>query len=236
MTEEEKSEKALWDQVLAHIPVPFRRRTEVLENAVVLRSQWAGRAQILASINRRRDGYENDVVIMNRWPLHPTPLRLDQAEVIANWLTDAAFEMVRSSLPLVVAPPLEHDVGSGDIFWEPTGERTVSLGSFETIMGLREYMLRVTGLKYRDHLVDVLRKVLKGRTGKEDTTVERGTRRNTVRRKDRTVEISGYEPMASIFLGGGYGREGRTVAAADYGVIRDEDLLAPAVSFLAFEN
>ena len=32
------------------------------------------------------------------------------------------------------------------------------------------------------------------------------------------------------------GREGRTVAAADYGVIRDEDLLAPAVSFLAFED
>lgn len=236
MTEEEKSEAALWDQVLAHIPVPFRRRTEVLENAVVLRSQWAGRAQILASINRRRDGYENDVVIMNRWPLHPTPLRLDQAEVIANWLTDAAFEMVRSSLPLVVAPPLEHDVRSGDIFWEPTGERTVSLGSFETIMGLREYMLRVTGLKYRDHLAEVLRKALKGRTGKEDTTVERGTRRNTVRRKDRTVEISGYEPMASIFLGGGYGREGRTVAGVDYGVMRDEDLLAPAVSFLVFEN
>lgn len=57
-----------------------------------------------------------------------------------------------------------------------------------------------------------------------------------MRRKDRTVEISGYEPMASIFLGGGYGREGRTVAAADYGVMRDEDLLAPAVSFLAFED
>lgn len=57
-----------------------------------------------------------------------------------------------------------------------------------------------------------------------------------MRRKDRTVEISGYEPMASIFPGGGYGREGRTVAAADYGVMRDEDLLAPAVSFLVFEN
>lgn len=81
-----------------------------------------------------------------------------------------------------------------------------------------------------------VRDAVNERTGKNDTTIAWGTRRNIVRRKGRTVEISGYEPMASVFLGGEYGREGRTVAAADYGVIRDEDLLAPAVSFLAFED
>ena len=62
-------------------------------------------------------------------------------------------------------------------------------------------------------------------------------RRARVRRKDRTVVIRGYEPMAQIILyGGRYGQEGRTVAGADYGVIRDEDLLAQAVSFLCFRD
>ena len=58
----------------------------------------------------------------------------------------------------------------------------------------------------------------------------------TVRRKDRTVVIHGDEPMASILLRGGkYGEAGRTVAGVDYGVMRDEDVIAPAVSFLRFE-
>lgn len=238
MTEEErKSETALWDQVLAHIPTPFRGRVEPREgSAVIFRECWTGPTHILASVNLRRDGYERDVVIPNRWPLHPIPLREDQARVIANWLTDAAFETVLASLPLAVTPPLEHDVRNGNILWAPTGERAVSLASFETIVDLKQYMLRVTGLKYRDQLANALRDAVNRRTGKKGTTVARKTRRNIVRRKDRTVEIYGYEPMASVFLGGGYGREGRTVAAADYGVIRDEDLLAPAVSFLAFED
>lgn len=48
--------------------------------------------------------------------------------------------------------------------------------------------------------------------------------------------IHGDEPMASILLRGGkYGEAGRTVAGVDYGVMRDEDVIAPAVSFLRFE-
>lgn len=35
--------------------------------------------------------------------------------------------------------------------------------------------------------------------------------------------------------GGKYGEAGRTVAGVDYGVMRDEDVIAPAVSFLRFE-
>ena len=237
MTKEEESEAALWDQVFAYIPAPFRGRVEPREGSVVIfREGRAGPTHILASINLRRDGYDSDVVIPNRWPLQPIPLRENQARVIANWLTDAAFETVLASLPLAVAPPLEHDVRDGSVLWAPTGERAVSLASFETIVDLKRYMLRVTGLKYRDRLANALRDAVNRRTGKKETTIEWGTRRNIVKRRDRTVEIYGYEPMASIFLGGGYGREGRTVAAADYGVIRDEDLLVPAVSFLAFEG
>lgn len=44
-----------------------------------------------------------------------------------------------------------------------------------------------------------------------------------------------WENLRAV-LGGRPGREGRTVAGVDYGVIRDEDLLAPAVSFLSFEG
>lgn len=140
MTEEERrSEAALRDQVLAHIPSPFRGRVEPRAgSAVILREGWAGPTRILAGINPRRDGYDSDVV--NR------------------------------------------------------------------------------------------------RSGKNDTTAAVESKCVRISRKDRTVTIHGDEPMASVFLGGGYGREGRTVAAADYGVIRDEDVIAPAVSFLAFEG
>lgn len=236
--EERKSEAALWDRILAYIPAPFRGRVEPREGSVVIfREGWAGPTHILAGINLRRDGYDDDVIIRNSWPLRPIPLRMDQVRLIARVLVEAAFETVLGSLPLSVKPPLEHDVRDGSVLWAPTGERAVSLASFETIVDLKQYMLRVTGLKYRDHLANALRDAVNRRTGKKDTTIARETRRNIVRRKDRTVEISGYEPMASVFLGGGkYGDRGRTVAAADYGVIRDEDLLAPAVSFLAFED
>jgi hypothetical protein len=236
MTEEEKDEQRLWGQVLGLIPAPFRGRVELRESAVALREGWAGPTHILASINRRRDGYERDVVIMNRWPLRPIPLELEQAEGIARLLTDAAFEAVLASLPLAVTPPLELDDARENIMWAPAGEEWAALTRFETIVNLKEYMLRITGFKYRVHLAHYLCGAVDCRTGKNGTTVVFDPKRARVRRKGRAVEISGNEPMASVFLGGEYGREGRTVAAADYGVIRDEDLLAPAVSFLAFED
>ena len=236
MTEEEKDEQRLWGQVLGLIPAPFRGRVELRESAVILREGWAGPTHILASLNLRRDGYERDDVIMNRWPLRPVPLKPEQAEGIARLLTDAAFEAVLASLPLAVTPPLELDDARENIMWAPAGEEWAALTRFETIVNLKEYMLRITGFEYRVALADALRDAVNRRTGKKDTTVAWGTRRNIVKRKDRTVEIYGHEPMASVFLGGEYGREGRTVAAADYGVIRDEDLLAPTVSFLAFED
>lgn len=236
MTEEEKDEQRLWGQVLDLIPAPFRGRVELRESAVILRECWAGPTHILASLNRRRDGYERDVVIMNRWPLRPVPLEPEQAERIARLLTDAAFETVLASLPLAVTPPLELDEKRENILWAPTGEEWAALTRFENIANLKEYMLRITGFKYRVHLAHYLCGAVDSRTGKNDATVVFDPKRARVRRKGRAIEISGNEPMASVFLGGEYGREGRTVAAADYGVIRDEDLLAPAVSFLAFED
>lgn len=236
MTEEEKDEQRLWGQVLGLIPAPFRGRVELRESAVILREGWAGPTHILASINRRRDGYERDDVIMNRWPLRPVSLKPEQAEGIARLLTDAAFEAVLASLPLAVTPPLELDDARENIMWAPAGEEWAALTRFETIVNLKEYMLRVTGFKYRVHLAHYLCGAVDSRTGKNDTTVVFDPKRARVRRKGRAIEISGNEPMASVFLGGRPGREGRTVAAADYGVIRDEDLLAPAVSFLAFED
>jgi len=236
MTEEEKDEQRLWDQVLDRIPAPLRGRVELRESAVILSEGWAGPTHILASINRRRDGYENDVVIMNRWPLRPVPLKSEQAEGIVRLLTDAAFEAVLASLPLAVTPPLELDDARENLMWAPTGRQGAFVPGFEQITDLKQYLLRTAGFEYRVALADALRDAVNRRTGKKETTIAWGTRRNIVKRKDRTVEIYGYEPMASVFLGGGYGREGRTVAAADYGVIRDEDLLAPAVSFLCFEG
>ena len=236
MTEEEKDEQRLWGQVLDLIPAPLRGRVELRESAVILREGWAGPTHILASINRRRDGYENDVVIMNRWPLRPVPLEPEQAEGIGRLLTDAAFETVLASLPLAVTPPLELDDARENIMWAPTGEEWAALARFENIANLKEYMLRIAGFKYRVHLAHYLCGAVDSRTGKNDTTVVFDPKHARVRRKGRAIEISGNEPMASVFLGGEYGREGRTVAAADYGVMRDEDLLAPAVSFLAFED
>ena len=238
MTEEEgdKSEAAVWDLVLAYIPAPFRGRVELRESAVILRECWAGPTHILASINRRRDGYENDVVIRNSWPLRPIPLEANRARLIARVLVEASFEAVLASLPLAVTPPLELDDARENIMWAPTGRQGAFLPIFEQVADLKQYLLRTAGFEYRVALADALRDAVNRRTGKKETTISWGTRRNIVKRKDRTVEIYGYEPMASIFLGGGYGREGRTVAAADYGVIRDEDLLAPAVSFLCFED
>lgn len=229
-------EGQLWDEVIDRIPAPLRGRVELRESAVILREGWAGPTHILASINRRRDGYENDVVIRNSWPLRPIPLEANRARLIARVLVEASFEAVLASLPLAVEPPLELDDAGENIIWAPTGRKGAHLPSFEQVVDLKQYLLRAAGFEYRVALADALRDAVNRRTGKKDTTVAWGTRRNIVKRKDRTVEIYGYEPMASIFLGGRPGREGRTVAAADYGVIRDEVLLAPAVSFLVFED
>ena len=235
--EERKSEAALWDRILAYIPAPFRGRVEPREGSVVIfREGWAGPTHILASINLRRDGYERDVVIRNSWPLRPIPLEADRAQLIARILVDAAFETVLESLPLAVKPPLELDDAGENIIWAPTGRQGAFLPGFEQVADLKAHLLRAAGFEYRVALADALRDAVDKRTGKKETTIAWGTRRNIVKRKARTVEIYGYEPMASVFLGGGYGREGRTVAAADYGVIRDEDLIAPAVSFLAIKD
>lgn len=238
MTEEQgNNEAAIWDQVLDLIPAPFRGRVVVLENAVVFYSCRAATARILASINRRRDGYENDVVIPNRWPLRPIPLKPDSAERIACVLVERAFETVLSSLPLAVTPPLELDDAWEHICWAPSGERLVALARFKGIADLKWYAERITGFKYRVHLADFLSGAVNHRSSKNDASVALERGRARVRRKDRTVVIHGDEPMASILLRGGrYGDEGRTVAGADYGALRDEDLLAPAVSFLCFEG
>lgn len=231
------TEEQLWNEVLARIPGPFRGRVAVLENAVVFRPYRAATAKILACINRRRDGYEHDVVILNRWPLQSVPLRPDSAEEIARRLTDAAFNAVLASLPLAVVPPLELDDAREYIRWAPLGEEWVALVRFETVLDLKEYMTRVSGFRYRAHLADYLSGAVDRRSSKNDTSVDFEMRCAKVRRKDRTVVIRGYEPMAQIILyGGRYGQEGRAVVGADYGVIRDKDLLAPAVSFLQFED
>lgn len=231
------TEEQLWNEILDRIPRPFRGRVAVLESAVIFRSYQAATAKILVSINRRRDGYENDVVILNRWPLQSVPLKSDQTEEIARRLTDAAFNAVLESLPLAVVPPLELDDARECIRWAPLGEEWVALARFETVLNLKEYLLRTTGFRYRAHLADRLSGAVDRRSGRNDTSVVFEMRRARVRRKDRTVVIRGYEPMAQIILyGGRYGQEGRTVAGADYGVIRDEDLLARAVSFLCFRD
>lgn len=233
----EDNEAAVWDQVFEHIPALFRRRITVLENAVVFCPYRTVTAKILASINLRRDGYENDVVIPNRWPLCPILLRPDRTRHIARVIVDAAFGAVLSSLPLAVTPPLELDDAGEHIMWAPTGEGLVALDRFKGIVDLKWYAERITGFRYRVHLADFLSGAVDHRSSKNDTSVALERGRARVRRKDRTAVIHGDEPMASILLRGGrYGDEGRTVAGADYGVMRDEDLLAPAVSFLCFED
>jgi len=234
VTEEEgdKSEAAVWDRILAYIPAPFRGRVELRESAVILREGWAGPTHIPASINRRRDGYENDVVIMNRWPLRPVPLRPEQAERITRLLTDAAFEAVLSSLPLAVTPPLELDDARENLMWAPTGRQGAFLPGFEQITDLKQYLLRTAGFEYRVALADALRETLRGKS----VTVIWGAEEILVKRRNRTVAICDGEPAAMIVLRGDRYGEGRTVAGADYGVMRDKDLIARAVSFLRFAD
>lgn len=225
----EEKEKVLWDRVLARIPAPFRGRVEPRGRAVIFRE-----GRTLAGIQRERDGYERDlVVVMHRFPWEPIRLDADTTEKIAHLLTDAAFEAVLDSLPLPVTPPLELDDARECVYWAPTGERTAFLAAFEDVADLARYAERITGFKYRAALADGLREAVKG----QSVTVIWGAEEIIVRRKDRTVVIHDGQTMAVILLRGGrYGGEGRTVAGADYGVLRDEDLLAPAVSFLRFEG
>lgn len=55
-------------------------------------------------------------------------------------------------------------------------------------------------------------------------------------RRGRAVVICDGEPMAMIVLRGDRCGQGRAVAGADYGVMRDKDLLARAVTFLRFAD
>ena len=101
-----------------------------------------------------------------------------------------------------------------NVIWAPTGRKGAHLPSFEQVVDLKQYLLRTAGFEYRVALADALRDAVNRRTGKKDTTVAWGTRRNIVKRKDRTVEIYGYEPMASIFLGGRAARSRRRTTAS----------------------
>lgn len=215
-------EKRLWDEVLARLPGPFRDSIGVCRNGVFLRRGRA--ATILADVERNR------IVLRRERP--PVCLGGGTTETVARLLTDAAFEKVLEGLPLPVAPPLELDDAGKNIQWAPTGEAWAALTRFEDAADLALYATRITGFKYRAVLADALRKALK----RQSLTVVWEPEGITVRRKDRTVVIHGDEPMASILLRGGkYGEAGRTVAGVDYGVMRDEDVIAPAVSFLRFE-
>lgn len=221
-----------WDTVLARIPAPFRGRVELCRNAAVL---IQGRtAKILASVQRKRDGYEHDHVVMSRWPWPSVRLEESTTEKIAQLLTDAAFDAVLESLPLPKVPPLELDNARECVYWAPTGERMAFLAGFEDVADLKWYATRITAFKYRVALADALREAVKGRS----VTVTWGAEEIIVRRQSRAVVIhAGGGSMASILLRGGrYGDRGRTVVSADYGVLRDEDLIAPAVSFLRFED
>ena len=240
MTEEEerRSETALWDLVLARIPAPFRGRIRTCKRSVILIVDWSGPARILATIEREQNGCPEDRIIMGGWPWEPIRLDADNAERVAHGLTDIAFDAVLASLPLLTAPPLELDKARERICWAPTGERMAFLAGFEDIADLKWYATRIMGFKHRVALADALREAVERRSRERDTTVTWGAEEIIVRRKSRAVVIhSGGQTTASILLRGGrYGDRGRTVAGADYGVIRDEDLLAPAVSFLAFED
>lgn len=223
----------LWDLILARLPAPFRGRIRPRERSVILIEDWSGPARILATVEREQNGHPEDRIIMGGWPWEPIQLDADNAERIAHQLIGVAFEAVLASLPLAVTPPLELDEKREQICWAPTGEEWAALARFETIADLARYAQRITGFKHRAALADALRTALRGRS----VTVTWGAEEIIVRRRDRAVVIRGHEPMASILLRGGrYGDRGRTVAGADYGVARDEDLLAPAVSFLRFED
>lgn len=224
------TEEHLWDDVIARIPRPFKDSVGVYQNAVFLRR---GRVlTILADIHREQDGNH---VIMHR--LFRKPILLDRSttEKIAFLITDVAFEKVLESLPLPVIPPWELNPTREFMVWTPTGEMGAFLGGFRSIEDLKAYLVRITGFKHRVALADALRDAVNTRSQK-DVVVEWGSKEIVVRRRGRTVVICDGEPMAMIVLRGDRCGQGRAVAGADYGVMRDKDLIARAVTFLRFAD
>jgi len=216
-------EKRLWDEVLARLPRPFKDSVGVCQNAMFLRR---GRVMtLLADVERERGG-----ILLSRPPFRPIRLSEGVTERAAHLITDAAFEEVRDSLALPAVPPLVLDLGREYIEWKPTGEMMASLESFNDVDDLKRYLYRIIGFRHRVALADALRKALRGKS----VTVIWGAEEILVKRRNRTVAICDGEPAAMIVLRGDRYGEGRTVAGADYGVMRDKDLIARAVSFLRF--
>lgn len=221
------TEEQLWSEVIARIPGPLRDSIGVCENAVFLRR---GRvATLLADIHREQDGNHVITHLLFRRPIH---LDRGTTEKIAHLLTDAAFEKVLESLPLPVIPPWRLNPTREFMVWAPTGEMGALLDGFRSIEDLKQYLFRITGFKHRVALADALREALKGKS----VTVVWGAEEILVKRWNRTVAICDGEPAAMIVLRGDRYGEGRAVAGADYGVMRDKDLIAPAVSFLRFAD
>ena len=221
------TEEQLWDEVIARIPGPFRDSIGVCENAVFLRR---GRVvTLLADIHREQDGNH---VIMHR--LFRKPIHLDRGatEKIAHLITDAAFEKVLESLPLPVTPPWRLNPTREFMVWTPTGEMGAFLDGFRGIEDLKAHLINITGFKHRVALADALREALRGKS----VTVVWGAEEILVKRRNRTVAICDGEPAAVIVLRGDRYGEGRAVAGAGYGVMRDKHLLARAVSFLRFAD
>lgn len=184
-------------------------------------------ATLLADVERERGG-----ILLSRSPFRPIRLSEGVTERVAHLITDAAFEKVRDSPALPAVPPLVLDLGREYIEWKPTGEMMAFLESFNDVDDLKRHLYRIIGFRHRVALADALRETLRGKS----VTVIRGVEEILVRRRDRTVAICDGEPAAMIVLRGDRYGEGRTVAGADYGVMRDKDLIARAVSFLRFAD
>lgn len=222
------TEEQLWSDVIARIPGPLRDSVGVCQNAVVLRR---GRVMtLLADVHREQDGNH---VIMHR--LFRKPILLDRGttEKIAQLITDVAFEKVLESLPLPVIPPWELNPTREFMVWTPTGEMGAFLDGFRSIEDLKAYLINITGFKHRVALADALRDAV---NSQKDVVVEWGSKEIVVRRRSRAVVICDGEPMAMIVLRGDRCGQGRAVAGADYGVMRDKDLIARAVTFLRFAD
>lgn len=216
-------EDQLWDEVIARIPAPFRDSIGVCGNAVFLcRGQVA---TILADVERSR------IVIRRRRP--PICLGRSTTEKTAHLLTDAAFEKVLESLPLPVTPPWKLNSTREFMVWTPTGEMGAFLDGFRGVEDLRAHLISITGFKHRVALADALRDAA---GSQKDVVVEWGSKEIVVRRRGRAVVICDGEPAAMIVLRGDRYGEGRAVAGADYGVLKDRDLIARAVSFLRFAD
>lgn len=216
-------EKRLWDEVLARLPRPFRDSIGVCQNGVFLRRGQV--ATILADVERNR------IVIRRERP--PVCLGGGTTETVARLITDAAFEKVQESLSLPVIPPWELNPTREFMVWTPTGEMGAFLDGFRSIEDLKAHLINITGFKHRVALADALREAA---GSQEDVAVEWGPKEIVVRRRSRAVVIRDGEPMAMIVLRGDRYGQGRAVAGADYGVMRDKRLLARAVSFLRFAD